>query len=242
MSRRIVCIVIPAVLLFLAAASSALAGPEPRSHISPPRSSAYGVTYPEWGAKFWKWSLGIPANETHPGLDPGRATNCGEQYQSGQVWFLAGTYATFTDLETGDVVGNAERTCTLPAGRALLVSPMTVECSTLEGNGASADVLAACARSYLDQAHDLAVEVDGVAVENIERYRFASAADTFTVPQPNLLGIEAPRPNPSLFVAEGFLTLVLPLSEGQHDIRFSGHLGTSPGEFRTDVRYHLAVK
>ena len=242
MFSRILFSALLAVLVLLTVASSGLAAPEPKPGVAPAKSSPYGMTYSQWGAAFWKWSLGMPANDTHPGLDPGSVTNCGEQSQSGPVWFLAGTYATFTDLESGDVIGNAERSCTIPAGKALFVTPMTVECSTVEGNGASENDLAACADGYMAQAHDLFVAVDGISIDDLTRYRFVSAFDTFTLPQPNILGMAEPQPNPSPFVADGFYTMVLPLGEGEHEVRFAGHLGTGPGEFRTDVLYRVTVK
>src|SRR5262249_55520548 len=82
-------------------------GNQRNAGVLPPNSNPFGITYGEWSAAWWQWLLAIPA-PVNPNLDLTGA-NCG-QGQSGQVWFLAGNFG-----------GTSTRTCTMPAGRALLV-------------------------------------------------------------------------------------------------------------------------
>ena len=66
----------------------------------------------------------------------------------------------------------------------------------------------------------LFLEVDGVAMENIEAYRFESPLFAFTLPDPNILGV--PGGGPGLAVGDGYYAMLLPLSAGEHTIRFGG--------------------
>ncbi len=77
----------------------------PNSQVLPLDSSPYGNTYGEWSARWWQWTLAIPA-ATNPNLDT-TGENCAEG-QSGQVWFLAGSFG-----------GTFERACPVPTGKAL---------------------------------------------------------------------------------------------------------------------------
>src|SRR5436309_708111 len=69
-------------------------------------SKPYGTPYTEWAGKWHQWLISVP-QPLNPATDP-TGSNCG-QNQTGPVWFLAGT--------TG---GSAERTCTIPSGKAIL--------------------------------------------------------------------------------------------------------------------------
>src|SRR5205823_2283910 len=68
-------------------------------------SKPYGTPYAEWVGKFQHWLSSVP-QPLNPATDP-TGKNCALN-QTGPVWFLAGT--------TG---GAAERTCTIPAGKAV---------------------------------------------------------------------------------------------------------------------------
>jgi hypothetical protein len=72
---------------------------------NPINSKVYGKTMGNWGQAWWSWALGFPA-ATNPVLSDGNV-DC-VVGQSGNVWFLAGTFG-----------GKAERTCTIKKGKAL---------------------------------------------------------------------------------------------------------------------------
>jgi hypothetical protein len=88
--------------------------------VFPAQESVFGLTYGDWSAAWWQYVLSTPTG-TNPVLDT-TGTNCAVGQSSGPVFFLAG--AATTDPVT--------RTCTIPAGKALLVPMITAECSTVE--------------------------------------------------------------------------------------------------------------
>ncbi len=70
------------------------AGQNPNPGIAPPNSNPYGHSYGEWGGLWWRWALGIPA-EQNPVVDStGEFAGEGE---SGPVWFLAGNFGGTTE-------------------------------------------------------------------------------------------------------------------------------------------------
>jgi hypothetical protein len=83
-----------------------------------PDSNPYGLTFAERTAKWWQWFISIPNDSVHPLND---AKGCPAINQEGPVWFLAGS-----------ITGYAERTCTIPHGKAILQPTLTQECSTAE--------------------------------------------------------------------------------------------------------------
>jgi len=101
------------ILALLTVAAAALATHNPNPRVLPRDSTPYGKSYAEWHAAWWKWAFETPADE-RPVLDEtGEFCHVG---QSGPVWFLAGT-ASFGGS------GSVERTCTVPAGKALFFRP-----------------------------------------------------------------------------------------------------------------------
>jgi hypothetical protein len=90
----------------------ARAGSNPNPRVFPPHANPYGNTYGEWSARWWQWTFSIPA-ATNPLLDDSGA-HCAEG-QSGQVWFLPGSFG-----ETFD------RACTVPPGKALFFPMLNV--------------------------------------------------------------------------------------------------------------------
>jgi hypothetical protein len=91
------------VLLLCSALASGKAEPNPG--VLPPQSSSHGQTYGEWAADWWTWVQSIPA-DINPVLDATGADAAVDQ--TGSVWFLAGSFS-----------GDAERTVTIPTGKAL---------------------------------------------------------------------------------------------------------------------------
>ena len=73
--------------------------------VVPLNFNAFGNTYGEWSARWWRWALSIPADQ-NPLLDTTGA-NCSEG-QGGQIWFLAGVFG-----------GAATHSCTVSGGKAL---------------------------------------------------------------------------------------------------------------------------
>lgn len=78
----------------------------------PPASAqsvqALGVPAGEWAARWWQWSLGVPADRNPMSDTDGR--HCA-QGQQGSVWFLAGYW--------GSAGTPVYRNCHVPAGKAI---------------------------------------------------------------------------------------------------------------------------
>src|SRR5581483_4222539 len=98
------------VLMVLAVIATPVSAANPNPGVVPPNAHFMGKSYGEWHAAWWQWAFSIPAEQS-PFLDPTGA-NC-TVGQSGHVWFLAGTFITTN--QTGMILGEADRSCIVPA-------------------------------------------------------------------------------------------------------------------------------
>lgn len=207
--------------------------------ILPPQSHAFGATYSEWSAAHWQWLFSLPKDH-HPLFD---TADCGAG-QSGNVWFLGGTF-TLVEPEPGVVVGQVARTCTIPHGKALFFPIINAECSTAEGNGTTEQELSDCATELANaiDTSTLACEIDGRPVANLQTFRAKSSLFSIgSLPADNVLDLPAGTTGSA--VSDGFFVLVAPLSTGAHDIHFSGKADlTSLGGplFILDITYDITV-
>jgi hypothetical protein len=193
-------------------------------------SKPYGMSYDEWTAKWWQWALSIPKDINPVGDETGKY--CG-QGQEGPVWFLAGTFG-----------GSMERSCTIPAGKAILFSPINVECSYAEFPDLKTESdLRACAKSGQDLATETEVSIDGVKLQNLQNYRTQSPLFDLTLPKDNVFALP---PSTTKAVSDGVWVFLKPLSPGNHEIHSKGvsvdftTTGTVPS-FVSDVTYRLNI-
>jgi hypothetical protein len=175
------------------------------AHSTPP----YGLTYGEWTARWWQWAYSIP-RDIHPAYDDS-GKYCVEG-QSGPVWFLAGTYEH-----------PAERYCTIPAGKAILLPILNSECSYAEFTGLdNEEELRQCAKRIQDSVVHLEASIDGVPVSGLEQYRIQSPLFNLTLGQNNILDL--PANTTTQAVSDGNWLFLKPLSLGEHVIYFKGGL------------------
>jgi hypothetical protein len=204
----------------------------PNPSILPPGSNPFGMSYGEWGDAWIRWAYSIPADQ-NPILDlTGQDAAVG---QSGKVWFLAGTAG-----------GAAERTITVPEGKALFF-PIGewVWVNTPEfGDNPWSPAQEAYTRGYIaaqvDDYVNLSCQIDGREVANLGAYRFKTPpGQAFMVafPDNNVWGIPAGTYGPS--VDDGYWLMLAPLSHGQHTIHFTAAQGSYP--WSLDVTYHITV-
>jgi hypothetical protein len=194
--------------------------------VLPPDAPAYGLTYEAWTARFAQWAHSLPL-AIHPAADPAGAL-CGLG-QAGPVFFL---------VQAGgqDAV---ERTCTVPAGTAVLLPLLSASCTTVEPppfHGRDEAALRACTEAWFATAVELTAVVDGETIPNLERYRVQSDLFAVALPAGNMLGVE---PTVTQGVVEGYWLLLAPLPVGEHELRFGGAVPDS--EIATEVTYHLTV-
>ena len=205
----------------------------------PVHQSAFGHSYAQWSARWWQWSYSLPTTH-HPLFD---TAGC-DAGQSGKVWFLGGTFTLFQ--QGNDVVGQAERTCDVPAGKALFFPILNSEwdnvCPPVDPP-LKVPQLRKSAADSLAQAQGLAATIDGHEVVHLVNFRVQSPRFAVKIPDDNVWKsfgrpcdtIKAGRYAP--VVADGWYLLVRPLSHGSHTIHFEGGV---PG-FRLDITYHLNV-
>jgi hypothetical protein len=197
--------------------------------IFPPDSQPYGLTYGEWTAKWWQWAHSIPT-ESNPLLDQTGKDCAQAQNQTGPVWFLAGTGA-----------GSAERTCTIPAGKAILLP--IINSANVRTAGETNEELLAGVKELEDKVTTLEASIDGTPLQNLWNYRIQSPFFNETLPKENVLGVPE---GTYLAVADGYWLFLEPLPPGQHEIRLHGAIidptAISPTpSFETAVTYHLTL-
>jgi hypothetical protein len=231
------------------AASRANANTPP---ILPVQSKPYGRSYGEWSAQFWKWEFSLPVNH-HPLFDN---ADCSTG-QSGQVWFLGGTFTT-TPGPPGITLGQANRMCTIPSGKALFFPIVNAECSSIQGDCFTYDPAhpptesdlrdAAASVANLIIPDTLSVTIDGLTLTGLalNQYRVQSPLFMFgPLPDNNILqsfGLNAPAGSTWPSVSDGVHIMVQPLSPGKHTIRFHGELNFGGGSmFIEDITYNLTV-
>ena len=123
-----------------------------------PNSNEFGNTYGEWSARWFQWLLSIPADKNPAFDDTGK--NCKEG-QTGQVWFLAGTFG-----------GKAERTCTIPRGQDLFFPVVNSVFGEGVGDCTGPDdcnptALRKLAAAQQDDPVLLKIRIDNVPVHNL---------------------------------------------------------------------------
>lgn len=207
--------------------------------VIPPQALPDGKTYGEWGAEWWKWVYATPFGQD-PITDPdGRYGSGG---QSGEVWFLAGTF--------GQTV---VRSVTIPVGKKLFFPLVNIfndyPCpdpgfqpppgQTLE------QFLAEGAMWYISHVTNMTAEVDGVVLQNLWNYRGLSPLTTFTGDPSWVAADPCVTGEPQVGVSDGYWIMLAPLPPGSHTIRFTADSFYPEFEnpvFHLDVTYNIIVK
>jgi hypothetical protein len=227
---------IGAMALVLAMAANLAPAGNPNPKVLPIGSSPYGMPYGEWSGQWWQWAYSFPMAES-PVNDPsGELAALG---QSGPVWFLAGTF--------GDA--NAERTVTIPAGKALFFPIINTVWVNLPAYGDNpwSEEQEAYARTviapFINDAFNLSCEIDGVKVADLGGYRCPTpdgAEYMVTFPTAdNAFGIPAGTYGPS--VDDGIYLMLAPLPAGKHTIHFTAQSFWFGNPWALEVTYHLTV-
>lgn len=225
--RRIAFVAGAVALLVGLALSSAPTASATNPGILPPQSSAYGQTYGEWAADWWTWVI-------EQGFWP-LVDSTGEDCavgQSGQVWFLAGSW-----------VGPVERTCEVPAGKALFFPVQNYAWFSFPDDPyigypdypepGGEEVVRAGLAAYNDGTGGRYASIDGVEVEDLDDYRVTSPEFEALLPDGNAFGLPEMTLGPNY--DDGWYLMLAPLSVGEHEIEFTGDDGDQ------DIKYNLEV-
>ena len=204
--------------------------------IFPPDGEPYDLTYDEYAQNFWKWLLSIPASESP--MDDTRGDKC----TVGQT----NTNSSVFNLGPGE--GKMERTCTVPAGKGLLIPVMEVEQSDKEIPGASVEELTNAAKKDQDSVNSLYLKVDNVEYNynDLLKYRI-QPTEPFRVifPDNGIFGVM--DGGPSQVVADGWYIITEPLTPGNHTVHFRSSLscpdvGCIEPAFAMDMKYNIITK
>jgi hypothetical protein len=170
--------------------------------VLPPDSIVQGKTYAEWINEWWKYGLSLPMSQS-PISPGGTGVDC-----------MLRRVGDVTLIVAHEYKGLPTR-CEVPAGTMVFLEIMSVECSTLEGDGKDEEGLRTCLQRYTYQ--ELGATIDGVAVQNLDAF-FVSATPLyqFTVPEDNILKASAGATGKS--VANGVFLMLSPLSPGKHAV------------------------
>lgn len=180
--------------------------------------------------QWWQWLLSIPT-EDNPLLDP-TGENC-QEGDMGDVFFLVGS-------DVGPVV----RECTISEGQRILFPIVNIVCFDKPGGLVTPGGFdppkgpGNCqeqAESFIDQASNLEVTIDGMSIENLQDFRVMSYPFPIKLPEDNILGLPS---GTYIGISDGYWVVVDSLPEGEHTIHFAGQVG----DFTVDVTYRLTVE
>lgn len=191
-----------AVFMFCALMSAAQAN---ESALVPPGEEVDGISQSAWSQRWWEWAFSFPM-ELSPVADQTGELCAGNQ--SGNVWFLAGTYGT----------KRAIRTCHVPRGKHVFFPLINyVAFPSVSGQGQCMEYMSLAAKMTQNPSA-LVLSVDGVRVDGMTAHRQWS-------PSCFDLGAKA-MPSRSIYpaAANGYYAMLRPLSPGRHTVEFGGAL------------------
>jgi len=202
-------------------ASNAWSQPNQNPGVHPAASTPYGVTYSEWAADWTDWGLSIPTAE-NPFLDPdGRFCQVD---QLPPVFFLGNNFG-----------GSTVRHCNVPPGQSILFSPAGTLC-VLHIDADTEEECRASIEEVLQLITNVAADVDGQPLQDLQSYRVISGLFSLNLPSDNIFGLP---PGQYQAVAGGYFVMHTPLSAGQHVIHFHDEVPDFALVF--DVTYVLNV-
>ena len=196
--------------------------------VFPIDSEPHGLSYEDWTVKFWQWLLSIPLDKNPVADQTGE--NCGVGQGTDPVFFLA--------FSSG---GKAERTCTIPSGKAILIPVNVVECSFKEVKVQDEAGLHKCAEEDESNNPGLFLSVDGTEYTNLDKYRVHSRAFDVSLPENSLIQ----ESGNTTAVSDGYWIIHEPLSPGDHTIHFKASLGdprTGILAYSDDLLYKIKVE
>ncbi len=206
------------------------------SPVISPYKESFPLTYGEWGARWWQYVYGVPADQNP--LSDMTGENCGVG-QWGPVFFLVGT--------TGGSVVRSK--CKAPANTGLFLPIINISCAVPEdGDPATFYKLCKQAIDGVDKK-SLIVTIDGQKVQNLDEFR-AREFFSFTGAIPGVYATSGCTAAANCYegfhetaYSDGYWVMVNPLRPGRHTIHFEGAtLSTDPFyPFTVNVTYNLQV-
>jgi hypothetical protein len=203
-------------------------------NIFPPGGKPYGLTYADHIKNFWKWAIKTPANE-NPVNDPtGVKCATGQENTNSSVFYLAPNNG-----------GTSQRTCKVPAGKALLIPVMPVESSDKELPKASVADLSNSAKNDQDHVNSLYLKIGDKEYnfKDLDKYRTHTDAFEVVFPDNGIFGVL--KGGVSKAVADGRYIITEPLAKGTYPIHFKSSLidpSNPDTNFAQDITYKIIAQ
>jgi len=214
------------------AASGAPGVSAEESRVFPIKSHPYGKSYGVWGQEFAQWLFNFGPFD-YPLFQPDGEVDCSKN-QIGPVWFLYGVGG-----------GSVERSCTIPAGKAVFFNPFSAF-SWAPDYGNTEEEVRQDAAGDVASVQNMGVIIDGILVNDPFVYRGTSPEGGFvlTIEEGTILDfyevIEAGDYYPA--ISDGYYIMLKPLSVGEHTIHWFAE-GVQPvwGPYSWNVTWQLTV-
>ena len=225
------------VLIFSSALPSQSAAAASNSvDIFPPGGKPYGQTYADHAKNFQKWVLSIPAKDNPINDETGARCATSQAKTNSSVFYLA--------FNNG---GTSQRTCTVPAGKGLLIPVMEVEASDKEAPGSSVQDLDKSAKKDQDSVNSLYLQIGDKVYNYNDLIKYRTHTDAFNVVFPDNAIYGVIKGGPSKAVADGFYIITKPLTKGTYPIHFKSSLlcqeaDCSDPNFAQDIKYTIIAK
>lgn len=184
-----------AVYLLLLMPLSTLASAGPDSYFYPADSKPFGKSYPEWAATWLKFVFENPDR-----LSDKTGALCAVN-QTGNVWILPGASS-----------GEISRSCSIPNGTAILISPTEGFCNKQQSPsvGDNEAEIRKCAKEDVDEDTHSSTTIDGVKISNLHDVNRIQSI-LFDLKYP-------PGQGPYKTITDGVFLMLKPLSPGNHTL------------------------
>jgi hypothetical protein len=171
--------------------------------IFPPESKPFGLTFAEHQKNFWKWVLGIPANESPVNDRTGEKCANGQSNSNSSVFYLS--------FNNG---GISIRSCGVPAGNGLLIPVMQAEFSEKEVPNASIEDLRRTVTKDQDSVNSLYLKIGDKEYKYQDLIKYRTQTDVFEVvfPDNGIFGVI--EGGVSKVIGDGFYIITEPLTKG----------------------------
>ncbi len=205
------------------------AGATKSLNIFSPDEKPYGLAYEDHIKNFWNWVISLPKDQ-NPWPDP-TGKNCANEQLglNSSVFYLSGNGG-----------GVSERTCTVPAGKGLLIPVLVVEISDKEAPGASPAELEQIAKKDQDSVASMYLRINDKEynIDEISKYRKSAGPFTVIFPEDPIFGA---TPGESTAAADGHYIITEPLSKGeQYTVHYKSSL--SEPNFAQDIKYNITAQ
>jgi hypothetical protein len=205
-------------------------------NIHPPGSEPYNLTYADHAKNFWKWTLAIPAVENPVNDQTGEKCSNGQMNSNSSVFYLS--------FNNG---GKSERTCTVPAGTALLIPVMQVAITDKDIPGASIEELDSATKKDQDSVNSLYLKIGDKEYNYDDLLKYRTHTNAFDVVWADKAIFGIIDGGPAKAVADGFYIITEPLKNGTYPIHFKSSLicpdpDCADPNFVQDINYKIIAE